>query len=108
MKTLDNHLIDLDNYKITRSLMDIKEEFDNLVEKLKRERDEITLKAHLASMDARKELEGAEKKWSQLKEKASEIADDTVETSEEYIDKAKIVGEELKETYKRISKRLSE
>jgi hypothetical protein len=108
MKTLDNHLIDLDNYKITRSLMDIKEEFDNLVEKLKRERDEITLKAHLASMDARKELEGAEKKWSQLKEKASEIADDTVETSEEYIAKAKIVGEELKETYKRISKRLSE
>jgi len=29
-------------------------------------------------------------------------------TSEEYIAKAKIVGEELKETYKRISKRLSE
>jgi len=59
-------------------------------------------------MDARKELEGAEKKWNQLKEKASEIADVTVETSEEYIVKAKIVGEELKETYKRISKRLTE
>ena len=54
------------------------------------------------------ELEGAEKKWNQLKEKATEIADDTVEISEEYIVKAKIVGEELKETYKRISKRLSE
>ena len=88
--------------------MGIKEEFESLVEKLKRERDEITLKAHLASMDARKELEGAEKKWHQFKEKASEIADGTVETSEVYIAKAKIVGEELKETYKRISKRLSE
>ena len=88
--------------------MGIKEEFEGLVEKLKRERDELTLKAHLASMDARKELESAEKKWNQLKEKASEIADGTVETSEEYIAKAKIVGEELKETYKRISKRLSE
>lgn len=88
--------------------MGIKEEFESLVEKLKRERDEITLKAHLASMEARQELEGAEKKWNHLKEKASEIADVTVETSEEYIVKAKIVGEELKETYKRISKRLSE
>jgi hypothetical protein len=88
--------------------MDMKEEFDRLVEKLKRERDEITLKAHLATMEAKKELEGAEKKWNQLKDKASEIADDTVETSEEYIAKAKIVGEELKETYERILKRLSE
>ncbi|MBV5326791.1 MAG: hypothetical protein JZU65_04015 [Chlorobium sp.] len=88
--------------------MGMKEDFDNLIEKLKTERDGIKLKAHLASMEARQEIEGAEKKWGQLKEKASEIADGTVETSEEYIAKAKIVGEELKETYKRISKRLSE
>jgi hypothetical protein len=88
--------------------MGIKEEFDYLVKKLKAERDELKLKAHLASMDAKKEFEGAEIKWGQLKEKASEIADTTVETSEEYIAKAKIVGEELKETYKRIAKRLSE
>jgi len=88
--------------------MGIKEEFDYLVKKIKMERDELKLKAHLASMDARKELEGAEKKWDLLKEKASEIADDTIETSEEYIVKAKIVGEELKETYNRIAKRLSE
>jgi archaellum component FlaC len=88
--------------------MGMKEDFDNLIEKLKTERDGIKLKAHLASMEARQEFEGAEKKWNQLKEKASEIADGTVETSEEYIAKAKIVGEELKETYKRIAKRLSE
>jgi hypothetical protein len=88
--------------------MGIQEEFNNLVAKLKTERDEIKLKAHLASMDARKEMEGAEEKWGQIKEKASKIGDDTVDTSEEYIAKAKIVGEELKETYKRIFKRLSE
>jgi hypothetical protein len=88
--------------------MGMKEEFGNLIEKLKRQRDEITLKAHLASMDAKKELEGAEKKWDQLKQSASDIADDAIDTSEEYIAKAKIVGEELKETYQRISKRLSE
>lgn len=88
--------------------MGMKEEFDKLVAKLKTERDEVALKMHLASMDAKEEFEEAEKKWGQVKTKASEIADDAVETSEEYIAKAKIVGEELKETYHRIAKRLSE
>lgn len=88
--------------------MDIKEEFGNLVDRLRTERDQIKLKTHLASMEAKEELAAAEQKWQQLKEKASAIADDAVDTSEEYIAKAKIVGEELKETYKRIAKRLSE
>ncbi len=88
--------------------MEIQEEFNKLVEKLKMERDELKLKMHLASMDAREEYEEAEKKWDQVKVKASDIADDAVETSEEFIAKSKIVGEELKETYKRILQRLSE
>lgn len=88
--------------------MAMKDEFNKLVEKLKMERDEINLKIHLASMDAKKEFEGTEKKWAQVKAKAADIADDAVETSEEVIAKTKIVGEELKETYKRILKRLSE
>lgn len=88
--------------------MEIREEFDKLVEKLKSERDNLNLKAHLASMDAKDELKEAEEKWNQVKEKAAEIADDAVETSEEYIAKAKIIGEELKEIYKRITQRLSE
>lgn len=88
--------------------MGMREEFDKLVERLKTERDEINLKIHLASMDAREEFAEAEKKWGQMKIKAAEIADEAVETSEEYIVKARIVGEELKETYHRIAKRLSE
>jgi hypothetical protein len=87
--------------------MEMKVEFDRLVEKLRVERDEINLKMHLASMDAREEFAKAEIKWGQVKNTASKIADDAVETSEEFIAKAKIVGEELKETYNRISKRLS-
>lgn len=88
--------------------MAIREEFDNLLEKLKIERDKIHLKVHLASMDAKEEFEEAEKKWDKVKEKAAKITDSAGDTSEEYITKAKIVGEELKETYKRIAKRLSE
>jgi hypothetical protein len=88
--------------------MEMKEEFTKLVDKLRMERDEIKLKIHLASMDVKKEFEAAEKQWSHIKIKASEITDGAVEASEDLINKSKIVGDELKETYKRISKRLSE
>lgn len=88
--------------------MAIKIEFDDLLEKLKTERDEIMLKLHLASMEAKEEIEEADKQWEALKIKAAEIADDSIETSDEFIAKAKIVGEELKEAYSRISKRLAD
>jgi hypothetical protein len=88
--------------------MSIKIEFDSLLEKLKTERDAILLKLHLASMEAKEEIEEADKHWEDLKIKAAEIADDSKETSDEYIAKAKIIGEELKEAYNRISKRLTD
>lgn len=88
--------------------MSIKRDFENLLDKLQVERDEIKLKLHLASMEAKEEFDEAEKQWGQLKIKASEIADESVETSEEYINKAKIVGEELKRAYNRIATRLSD
>jgi hypothetical protein len=88
--------------------MTIKEDFNNLLDKLKTERDEISLKLHLASMEAKEEFNSTEQQWNLVKTKAADIADDSVETSEDFIAKAKIVGEELKETYKRIAKRLTE
>jgi hypothetical protein len=88
--------------------MAIKQEFNNLLDKLKAERDEINLKLHLATLEVKQEFEEAEPKWNQLKSKGSEIVDESVEISEEVFAKAKIVGEELKETYQRIAKRLSE
>ena len=88
--------------------MSTKIEFDNLLEKLKSERDQLMLKLHLASMEAKEEFQETEKNWDKLKIKAAELADDSKELSEELIAKAKIVGEELKEAYGRISKRLAD
>lgn len=87
--------------------MGIKEDFAVLLEKLKTERDEINLKIHLATMDAREEFEEAEKKWHQLQTKVSDMADEAKESSEEYIAKAKVIGDELKTAYHNITKRLS-
>ena len=88
--------------------MSMKEDFESLIEKLKTERDELKLKLHLGSMEAKEEFEKAEEKWADVTGKAKEIADETKETSDEFIAKAKIVGEEVKEAYNRISKRFSE
>ena len=90
-----------------RWAMDRRVELDKLVDKLKTERDELKLKMKLGSMEAREEFERAEKKWNQLKSKVSTITNNAADTSEEYISKVKKVGEELKETYRRIAKRLS-
>lgn len=86
----------------------MKLEFDQLLEKLTAERDEINLKLHLASMEAKDEFSLAEEKWEQVKQKAGEIADDSVETTDEFIGAAKVVGEELVEAYQRIAKRISD
>jgi hypothetical protein len=88
--------------------MTIKNEFESLLVNLDSVREELQLKLHLASMEAKDEFEEAEKQWLQIKNKAAEIADESIETSEEYIAKAKIVGEELKEAYQRVAKRFSE
>ena len=86
----------------------MKQEIDKLLAKLGTERDEINLKLHLASMEAKEEFAEAEEKWNVVKQKASDIADDSVETTDEFISAAKVVGEELKEAYQRIAKRIKE
>ena len=86
--------------------MEIKVEIDNMINKLKTERDDLKLKMHLASMDAKQEFEEAEKKWIQLKAKTTDITSGVAETSDELMTNVKIVGEELKETYHRIKTRL--
>ncbi|OQK16221.1 hypothetical protein AU255_14065 [Methyloprofundus sedimenti] len=86
----------------------MKQEFDKLMAKLAVERDELNLKLHLASMEAKEEFASAEKMWEQVKLKAGDIADDSVETSDEFISTAKVVGEELKDAYQRIAKRIKD
>ena len=86
--------------------MEFKLEIDNLMSKLKTERDDLKLKMHLASMDAKEEFEEAEKKWKQLKEKAADMTSDVAATSDELVTNAKMIGYELKETYNRIKTQL--
>ena len=86
--------------------MDLKKEFDELTDALKQQRDEIGVQIHLAGMEAKEEWQTAEKKWEQFIDTLGVISDDTKETSSELIHATKVIGDELIETYRRISERL--
>lgn len=87
--------------------MDIKKEFNELTDVLKQQRDEIEVQIHLASMDAKDEWQQGEEKWGEFVDALGVITDDTKEASAELIHTTKIIGDELKETYRRISDRLA-
>lgn len=86
--------------------MDLLKDLDTLSEKIKQQRDEITVQLNLAGMEAKDEWEKAEAKWAELKSKAEEIKDDTQETTEELVAVAKVIAEELTGAYQRIIDRL--
>ena len=88
--------------------MTIQSDFENLTENLKQQRDELNLKMHLASMEAKEDWENAESKWGDLKNKIEDIADDTKETGEEFISAAKTIAEEIASAHQRIKDRLSD
>ncbi len=87
--------------------MSLNTELETLLNNLDNTREELSLKLHLASMDVRDEFEAAEKQWQEIKNKFNQIADDSKQSSEEFIDKTKQVAKELEKTYKRIAKILA-
>ncbi len=87
-------------------VMNIQKEFDELINTLKQQRGEIELQIHLASMDAKDEWKKAEKTWGKFVDDLDLISDDTKETGAELVNATKVIGDELKETYHRISERL--
>jgi hypothetical protein len=86
--------------------MNLKKEFDEITESLKQQRGEIQLQIHLASMEAKQEWENSEKSWGKFVDSLEVITDETKEASAEIIHATKIIGDELKEAYMRISDRL--
>ena len=89
--------------------MDISKE--NLAEvwtKLRQERDELRVKIHLGTMEAKEEWDEVEKKWQRFESKANEKKDQLVETSREVGEGVELIAKELGAAYRRIRDGLRE
>lgn len=71
-------------------------------DRLKRERDELRLKMHLAKMDAKDEWDMAEVKWAAFEERMKEHKADADDASEEVKTILSDLGDDIARAYKRI------
>lgn len=76
-------------------------DFSNLVEDLKRTRDEIKLKIHLGSKDLQTEWSEIEKRWETFESKA-----ELERSAKDVGDALQILGSELKDAFHRVRKAL--
>lgn len=86
--------------------MAIEKELNALFETLKEQRDEIELQLHLAGMEAKEQWHKAEPKWQHFIDELGIVNDDTKEVSADLMHAAKVIGDDLKETYQRIIEKL--
>ncbi len=89
--------------------MDIsKEDLAEVWAKLRQERDELRVKIHLGTMEAKEEWEELEKKWQHLESRLAEKRDEVVEVSREVSEGVELIAKELGAAYRRIREGLRE
>jgi hypothetical protein len=82
-----------------------KNSWDDLITKLKRERDELALKVHLGKKEVVSEWEKLETKWNQIKTvKGPPMKDAAAETARGVGSALELAAEELKKGYEKIRK----
>ncbi len=83
----------------------VKTSWEDVLAKLKRERDELALKMHLGKQEALAEWERLEAKWNRLKaEKGPPMREAAVQTAEGVTAAFDLAAEELKKGYEKIRK----
>ena len=86
--------------------MNIQEEIEKFRDGLLQQRDELLVQLGLAKLEAKEEWEKAEGKLEEFKSKLDELSDVAKDSSEDVWTSVKMLGEEIKTAYNRISSRL--
>jgi chromosome segregation ATPase len=81
---------------------------DQVVNKLKQERDELQLQMHLASMDAKDEYERLSGKVDELTDQYEPVKDAVEETADNVFSALGLVADELKAGFQRVRKTITE
>jgi DNA repair exonuclease SbcCD ATPase subunit len=88
--------------------IDMSDDINDFWEKLKVQRDEMKVQAHLARAEFRDEWDEVEKKWQKAEQNLRHVQDHAIETTAEMQRSAKVVMEEIASTYQRIKERLDD
>jgi uncharacterized protein (DUF342 family) len=86
--------------------MNLQEEMEKFRDGLLQQRDEMLVQLDLARMDLRDEWEKAEAKLEELKGRIEAVATEAKGASEDIWAGVQILGEEVRNAYERIKKRL--
>jgi hypothetical protein len=86
--------------------MTIGQDIDEMVQKLKQQRDELKLQAHLFRADANDEWEKAEKRWTHFQARSKQVGDAAGDAGEGIAEAARGLGREILAGYDRIRKTL--
>ncbi len=87
-------------------MSDVKAGIDKMLNELRKERDDLRVKLHLAKMEAGDEWKKLDAKLMKLEAKTKELATATADASKDIGAAAKILGEEISSGFKKIAKHL--
>jgi archaellum component FlaC len=82
------------------------EHLQKIADNLKRQRDELQVKLHLAKADARDEWAKLETRWEEVKTKMDTVSQEASHTTESVASGLSLVLDELKKGYDNIRKTL--
>lgn len=85
-------------------MSDVGKRIDDMVNDIKRERDELQVKLHLAKLEVGDEWRKLNEKLNKLEAKAKELGKVTAESSHDIAAAAKLLGEEIRDGFKEIGK----
>jgi len=83
-----------------------KPDFNEMIQKLKQERDELAVQMHLAKADAKDDWEELEKKWEKVSAHLEEVGKEAADAGKDVGGALDLLGGELKRGYERIRKKL--
>jgi SMC interacting uncharacterized protein involved in chromosome segregation len=83
---------------------EINKQMDEMARKLQHEAEELRVKVHLAKMEASDEWKELEGKLVKFNAKAKELGGVTVEASKDIGAAAKLLGEEIRDGFKKLAR----
>ena len=87
-------------------MSDLDDKLEEVLAKLKTERDELRVQLHLLAAEAKDEWEDVEKHWEHLESRAKRVGDAAADAGDDVAAAGKQLAEEIGNAYQRIRKSL--